>query len=177
MPALGNGTMQTRQKDKQKRPNYIVLSLGILAVLILGAFLLFKQLSSDSNSSDANGQSDIPTDSDQPNTKDSAATPNSDNKTSEDIHSSQVGTINIVSFDQSGGYVNVRAEVTGFATEQCVYSFEIADGKPVVREQSGSCSLISIPQSEFDRIGVYTLTVTAYSGDEKLTVSKEINVQ
>ena len=166
--------MQSRQKRKQKKVPYIFA--GVLLVAALGGFLLYKQLNADSNPY-ANTQGvDIYTDAEQPNPKDDGATTPS-NKTNEEIPASSTGALTIATLEQSDGYVNARAEVSNFTPQQCVYSFKIEGGKPVIREQTGSCVSISIPEVEFDRIGVYTLTVTAYAGDEKVTATKEIDVQ
>jgi flagellar basal body-associated protein FliL len=98
--------------------------------------------------------------------------------TSNQVPVANSGTITITTLNQTSGYVNAQAVVSGFSTTQCVYSFAAPQAKPVVRQINGNCSGISIPESEFEFIGTYTLTVTAYNGtSEKISASKDIAVQ
>lgn len=159
-----------------------------MAIIILTAFvvigaclvLVFKMIdplkNNQLNTNTTDGGSLDTTNPDQVDIKDEKSNLGS-NKTNEDISSSQSGSITIQSFEQKDGSVNVRAETSNFNALKCVYSFTADGGKPVVKEQAGGCSALSIPQNEFDMIGKYTLTVTAYSANEKVTISKEIVVQ
>jgi cytoskeletal protein RodZ len=98
--------------------------------------------------------------------------------TSEQVPIASSGSIIIDDLEQKAGYINAKATVSGFTTTQCVYSFAAEDAKPVVRQIDGTCQGISIPQGEFELIGTYTLTVTAYNGtSQKISVTKDINVQ
>lgn len=165
-----------KQKYKSNRKHNYPL-LGLLIIVLAGAllFILYQRYGEPRvNDINKNGAG-IQVDGERPETK--KELPGTDNKTSEDIDTSTTGTIEIASFNQSDGYVTVEAKIKDFAAQQCVYTFSIEAGKPVVREQSGSCSKISIPEGEFDRIGVYTLTVTAYADSDKLTTSQEIDIQ
>lgn len=100
------------------------------------------------------------------------------NTTSNQIPVATAGSIKITSLNQTNGYVNAKAVVSNFTTTQCVYSFYAPQAKPVVKQVNGDCAGVSIPQSEFEFIGTYTLTVTAYNGtSEKVSVSKDIAVQ
>jgi len=107
---------------------------------------------------------------------------NSD-QTASDTTSQQVpvapsGSVAIVDLSQADGYINAKATVSGFTTTQCVYTFTAQDARPVIRQINGDCTGVSIPQGEFELIGTYTLTVTAYNGTtEKVTASKDISVQ
>lgn len=98
-------------------------------------------------------------------------------KTSEDTPIVPSGSITIAELEQASGYVNARAAVSNFTTTQCVYSFVAENSRPVVREQQGGCSGVSISQNEFDKIGNYTLTVTAYNSAGKVEAKKDIYVR
>lgn len=94
--------------------------------------------------------------------------------TSEDVPAATSGSINIVDLNQADGFVNAKAEVGNFATSTCVYQFTSEGARPVTRELQGQCDGISIPQAEFEKIGNYTLVVTAYSNDQKLSSTPQI---
>ncbi len=164
------------QRKKSKKPLFITLGVVLVVVGVVVFFLFFKPSAqnTDNNSVDA-----VATDeqSGAKNIKDSpiAANPQND-APAEDIPASTVGGITITQLDQVGGIVRATATVTDFKTQKCVYSFTIDGGKPVVREQTGDCTALTVAQDYFDRIGRYTLTVTAYSDSDKLTTSQEINV-
>lgn len=106
---------------------------------------------------------------------DNTSTPSSE--TSNQVPLAKTGNIEIKNLNQKDGFVNVLATVSNFETNKCVYIFNATDSRPVVREISGNCSGVSIPQVEFEMIGTYTLTATAYSGSEKITATKDIDVK
>lgn len=100
-----------------------------------------------------------------------------DTKTSQEVPAATTGAIVITEVEQSNGYVNAKAATSNFSSSQCVYSFVAPDSRPVVKEQPGNCSGISVSQNEFDKIGTYTLTVTAYGESGKLEAKKEIYIR
>lgn len=95
----------------------------------------------------------------------------------ENIPVASSGSIEIVDLNQRDGFVNALAQVSGFTSTKCVYLFESEGARPIVREIVGACSGVSIPQVEFEKIGTYTLTVTAYNDSQKVTTSKELSVR
>lgn len=97
--------------------------------------------------------------------------------TSEEVPASVIGKIMISNLQQKNGFVNALATISDFDVKTCVYSFTSDGAKPVVKEQTNGCSGISIPQVEFEKIGLYTLTVTAYSPEQKISAIKEISIQ
>ena len=106
---------------------------------------------------------------------DTSSTPSLE--TSNQVPTAKTGTIDITNLNQKDGFVNALAVVSNFETSKCVYSFTTPDARPVVREVAGSCTGVSIPQVEFEMIGTYTLTATAYSGSEKITTTKGIDIK
>ena len=98
-------------------------------------------------------------------------------QTSEDIPVSPSGAVEIANLNQKDGYVNALAKITNFSTTKCVYLFESEGARPIAREQLGGCSGISIPEVEFEKIGTYTLTVTAYNNSSKITAKRDIVVR
>ena len=108
-------------------------------------------------------------------TNDENSTPSLE--TSNQVPIAKVGSIEVTNLNQNDGFVNVLATVSNFETSKCVYSFTAPDARPVVREVIGNCTGVSIPEVEFEIIGNYTLTATAYSGSEKLTAAKDIDIK
>lgn len=98
--------------------------------------------------------------------------------TSEQVPTSNTGIITIIDLEQTNGFVNANASVSNFETTQCVYSFTADGARPVIRQVDNSCTGVSIPQGEFEIIGKYTLTVTAYHGTtDKIIATKDINIR
>ena len=162
--------------NKSKKRTYAFILITVL--LIIGAVLAYyfyknqdptkdykpmydtstnaePQQSSGDSVKDNTSQSDLPT-------------------TSEDVAEATSGSITIVNLNQADGFVNAKAEVNNFTTSTCVYQFSSEGARPVTREIQGQCDGISIPQAEFEKIGNYTLLVTAYSNDQKLSSTPQI---
>lgn len=96
--------------------------------------------------------------------------------TTDQVPASSEGTIDIVDLNQATGFVNAKASTANFVATKCVYQFTSDGAKPVVRE-SENCNAISVPQADFEKIGTYSLTVTAYNANMKLVSSpKEVYV-
>lgn len=168
--------MKINNRKKSRKALYITLS--VIAVVAIGV-VLYYLVSSNQSATPNPYQPEYP-DSvvTPPNNENETKNPNSvDEQTSDEVPPSQVGSITITNLNQKSGYVNALATTSNFTPTQCVYSFSSNGSKPVVREQSGGCTGISIPEGEFDKIGTYTLTVTAYGGGEKLTASADIYVK
>jgi hypothetical protein len=184
-------------KSKLKKSNKVLVKkvgIGVLVILLIGTILFalektgvtnFYTNSEETNENAGTPYADIKDveitgDSDQSgdasNPKENSSTNISD-KTSNDFQVNTSGSISITTLDQTNGIVSAQATVSNFSPQQCVYTFTIQDGKPVIRETNNECTRVSIPQGEFDRIGLYKLTVTAYSGSEKLTTSKDIDIK
>lgn len=167
--------MKVRQKNKKQK--FIYISVGAIICVVAGGLLFAMQIQPNTSENPYISIKDVGIHSDpqKSNPKEEAGAVS--NQSSDEIPTSQAGSITITSLEQSGGYVHVRVDTMDFAVKQCVYSFKISDGKPVVREQSGGCEPVSIPEGEFDRIGVYTLTVTAYGSNQKISTSQNIDVR
>lgn len=164
------------QRKSQKKSLFITLGV---AFAVVGVVIFFLFLKPPTQYTDNNSVDTIATDeqSGAKNIKDSPIVANPQSNTpAEDIPASPVGSITITQLDQVDGMVRATATVDDFKTQKCVYSFTIDGGKPVVREQTGDCAALTVAQDYFDKIGRYTLTVTAYSDNDKLTTSQEINV-
>lgn len=172
--------MQIQRKPRKKSKKLFLIILILIAISIAGVmtyFWLFRQSPQNTTinpldalvSDDRDGANNI---------KDNPSPPTeaTGNMPAEDIPLNATGSIVINQLDQKNGMVRANASVSNFNTERCVYSFTAEDSKPVVREQAGNCSELTVPQDYFDKIGRYTLTVTAYSSNDKLTISQEIDV-
>lgn len=164
---------------------FILIGLVILLVGLTLAFLLTR--THDTKKDSHPKYSTTTTQSQSSSTKDETKTSKAPDKntatpptnvTSEQVSLASKGIITITDLDQSSGYINAKASVSDFNVTQCVYSFTAPDAKPVVRQQDGSCEGVSIPEAEFEIIGTYKLTVTAYNGIiEKISTTKDIDVQ
>lgn len=98
-------------------------------------------------------------------------------QTDQQVPTALEGSINVTELSQANGYINAKATIVNFTANKCVYSFVNQDARPVVRETSSGCDGISIPEVEFELIGTYNLTVTAYSETDKISTSKSIEIK
>lgn len=171
--------MQTTQTGKKR-----VIVLTLLAAVIVLATVVIYWYSSIQNPTDAyqpkypvenTPASDIP-----------FAVPNNTDKTdqiiaspqtSEEVPQATSGTLEIIELNQASGFVNARAKATNYSESKCVYQFGSTNARPIIREISGECSGISIPQVEFEKIGTYSLTVTAYNDTSKITATRDIAIR
>ncbi len=97
--------------------------------------------------------------------------------TSSDVPSSSSGSISITELNQTDGFINIRVSLSNFTPTTCVYQFT-SDGARPINKQVSDCKAISIPQAEFEKIGVYTVTAIAYSSKDKITSeNRELNVK
>lgn len=177
--------MHMKTNKISKLPLFVKILIPVLAFALLASAIIFYLFYGADPTKDYNpkyplndsGQSVSNTpesnSSDQP-SKNPVST---NDKTSEDTPVVPTGSIAIAELEQSSGYVNARAVVSNFTAAQCVYSFVAENSRPVVREQQGDCSGVSISQNEFDKIGTYTLTVTAYNSAGKVEAKKDIYVR
>lgn len=172
------------QRKLKKKTLVIVAIIGI-ALIIAAVIWVFvasrepvkqaspKYSTSSSSTQKNNGGSTSQTEQNSKGSDNTATT-----VTSQQVPVAPKGSVSIVDLEQAKGYINAKAVVSNFTTTQCVYSFTAQDARPVIRQIDGDCEGISIPQGEFELIGTYTLTVTAYNGTtEKISGSKDIAVQ
>ncbi len=94
--------------------------------------------------------------------------------TSEEVPVSSTGSIQISTLNQQDGFINALAETRNIQVDECIYIFTSDGARPVTRETKDSCDGVSIPQVEFDKVGVYKLVVTAYGEGKKISATKEI---
>ena len=165
-------------KNQKNQKIYLAIGVATLALLIIAAcmyyFIFSKPKPAPQQSQYPVSSSDEGSDTD---TTDKAPSNTTDIIPSEDIPVSTAGSVAITNLNQRNGYVNALAEVSSFTPSQCVYTFTSEGSKPVTREQKGGCSGVSILEDEFDKVGTYTLTVSVYGNNQKLTASKDIYVQ
>lgn len=95
----------------------------------------------------------------------------------ENTPTSSNGTITIQDLNQRDGFVNVNVNTASFSTARCVYQFTSEGARPIIKEFQGNCQATSIPQVEFEKIGTYTFTATAYNATEKITVTRDIDIR
>ena len=167
------------QKSTDKNTKRIVIISVLTVVLIATAVgaLFYSTRPSEQPSSSAPGipageQGTINPTKEQ----DLNSTPPED-KTDEEIQPSKEGAVVISGYGQSGGVITASATVTDFQTVKCVYLFESSGAKPVVKETANGCDTVSINEVVFDKVGTYTLTVTAYSANEKIVAAQEVQVK
>ena len=172
--------MFLRKDKKNKRRLFFIV---ILAIVLIGAGVAAYFIFTNSNdpTKSYKPEYDISKNNDDPQSeegkKESVKDTPQDDRTNEEIPVAPQGTVSITDLNQRDGYVNVAATTANFETQKCVYSFISEGARPVTREQSGNCQATSIPQAEFDKIGSYTLHVTAYDTTSKITASQTINIQ
>ncbi len=169
-----------RQKPFLKTKRGLVVVVGLVLLALFGVWYFFYYPQDPTRSykpqyPQASSSDERPASTTQQPTKESG-TP-LDTRVSEDVPVASQGLIDIADLNQKDGFVNARAQVSGFSVVKCVYQFESTGARPVIREQSGGCSGVSIPQVEFEKIGTYTLTVTTYGDTDKLSASKDILVR
>lgn len=165
-------------KNQKNQKLYLAIGIAVLILLIVAAFVYYFIFSKPKP---APQQSQYPVlssdESSSSESSDKAPSSTTDATPSEDIPVSTAGSVAITNLNQRNGYVNALAEVSSFTPSQCVYTFTSDGSKPVTREQKGGCSGVSILEDEFDKVGTYTLTVSVYGNNQKLTASKDIYVQ
>lgn len=172
--------MLAQKQNRLKKP--LVISVVMIMLLVLG-FIIYNLLfiPKDPTSSYSPQYPDSTSIENTPsgnNTHDTTKVANPQGEQiAEDVPVASGGSVNILDFNQQNGFVNALAKVNAFTPIKCVYLFESEGTRPVVRELSGDCTGISIPQVEFEKIGKYVLTVTAYSDSEKLSTSKELSIR
>ena len=170
--------MKINTQSKSTNTIWIV-SISLIGLLAVGGALYYYLVYLPNYDPTSNYRPVYPVDKTETASKESsksAATPES-SRTSEEVPTTSVGSITINELYQKDGYVNVKAVVSNFSATSCVYSFVIDSGKPVVKEHNGTCAGLSISQDEFDKIGTYTITATAYSASEKLTATGTIDIR
>ena len=165
-------------KNQNKRKLYVLLAAGAIALIVVGAsvyYFVFAKVKPVPEQS----QYPLSTSPDTSNTDTNDKQPSkaTDTTPNEDIPVSSAGSVTITNLNQQNGYVNALAEVAAFTPTQCVYTFSSEGSKPVTREQQGNCSGVSIFKDEFDKVGTYTLTVSVYGNNQKLTTSKDIDIR
>lgn len=171
--------MQTSKRSSKKVFLIGACTVALLFVGVLAYWWYISQQSPTASYSAKYPVQDVSTDEEdsEGDVNDKASQSTSSNQTSEDVSLSSQGSIAIVDLAQESGFVNALATVSGFSVLKCVYQFESSNARPIVRETAETCSGVSIPQVEFEKIGTYTLTVTAYSESEKITTSREIEIR
>lgn len=169
---------KTRVNQRAKSKVVIWASCIVAALLLVGGvyyYFIRKTLPTDTYSPRYPISSQTPTTNQEQKGDTAAEQPSS--TTTEQVPAATTGSIRITDLVQEKGFVNIGIEVSNFTVSKCVLSFTSDGAKPIVREQSGGCHNTSIPQVEFEKIGDYTLTVTAYSASDKIQATQEINVQ
>lgn len=148
-----------------------------LALAVIYWFVLRDKTPVDQNTTDPTIQSAKDSTENSPGDKESIKVDGSD-ATSEQVPESTSISVDSIDFNQSSGFVNSSAIVSGSSQEgTCVFSFTTTDGRPVVKESKGSstCS-VKISEVEFDKIGEWDLSVTFYSQNSKAAASRKVMI-
>lgn len=168
----------SRRANKHRKVIIFVIAAILLAVSLVVVYKIFFKNEDPTTSfrpeypqSLQEQKDDLPTDSNKTPSQSSTLP-----QTTEEIPIAQAGQVTISNLNQKDGFINALAVVDNFSATSCVYFFSSEGARPIVREQSGSCAGVSIPQVEFDKIGDYTLTVTVYDGSQRITTTKMIKV-
>lgn len=171
------------KKTSTHNSKRILILIGAATLVLIAAIIVFLVFKEDTPPASPDAKYPVTQ-----NNANAPTNPNTDTSTTTDkpiqgnivaqpddqISIAQEGGIVISELGQSDGYVNAKASVTNFTLAKCVYSFSNPDARPVVRETVKDCSGISIPEVEFEILGTYTLTVTAYGENDKLIATKDI---
>lgn len=157
------------------------LLVGLIAALLIAAaagLYYYKTAQKPTDTYDPQFPVSGSTKQPQPNVKQgSKENPITLPETTENTPTSSNGTITIEDLNQRDGFVNVNVTTANYSTARCVYQFTSEGARPVIKEFQGSCQATSIPQVEFEKIGIYTFTATAYNATEKITVTRDIDVR
>lgn len=165
---------QTKQKVSKK--SIIISSISIvLFVCVLTIWYISQANSNTDNLPSETSAPEQVTSNNKDGVKSNPTT--NENILNEDIPVSENGSVMITNITQDNGIITVLVGVSNFTVAQCVYSFTSEGSKPVVKETSDGCEQISISQDEFDKIGNYTLTVSAYGSNQKIIATKDVYIQ
>lgn len=96
----------------------------------------------------------------------------------ETVSSSASMTITETTSNTSG--VRVASVVAGFAPTRCIFSFNSPDSRPVVKETDAtgqSCGPLEVRSVEFDKIGEWDISITAYSLAQRVVAEGRVSVQ
>jgi len=182
--------MKINNHNKAKtNKSKIILSI-LSTVLVLGAVSLLALHFHNVNQLDATRQAQK--------TKDEAQTDSAKNdalkgstpadtdvsggKTSEEVPSTPAVSVVISNFNQANGLVSASATIQGSAQNgTCVFLFTSDGTKPVTRQVDVASNTtqicqISIPEVEFNKLGVWKLDVTYYANNQKSEVTQNVTI-
>lgn len=163
--------------NKNKNIKAILLSAFIVLLSAVAVYYILKPSPSPDRQVDqryTTGEEDLNNNAPAKTTTDPKSSLPSDN---ESIPSNNTASISIDELSQSNGQITAKASTVDITVSNCVYNFTSEGARPVVRETKGGCNTISIPSVEFEKIGTYTLTVTAYDEATRISTTKKINVE
>ncbi len=176
--------MQIQKKTKRKPflfISFIVLLLIVVGVIAFNVTRRPNQGTSDTEKSKVNGSD---SENDQKKSDIPSKNSNADvdvTKSTDQIPVNQAASIDITSLSQANGNITYSASFKGIeGNGTCSAQFSIDDAKPVTRvtKASGSvCEPVSIPEMEFTRLGLWTLTIRYYTNDSQVTTSKAIEIK
>jgi hypothetical protein len=176
-------------KKYKKISKIKIITSAIIMIALLGSVFIFlnrqaskvdqdnaAQKSKDeaqtnsAKSTDANGSSD-------------KSNSSISSKTSEQVPDSSTVTVNIDRSSQADGLVSSIAVINNTSESgSCVFIYSTPDAKPVSREAKSTlidtkntCS-IGIPEVEFNKLGLWNLTVYFYLNDQKSETTKDVTI-
>ena len=176
--------MQQIKKPRQKERKATLLILAAAVLLIGGVvaayYLNQPKPAEQPTANDTSTVSPQPSDSETRESSQDKQQPDSPyvdpSKNTDEVPKEVSSSLKITKLLQTSGTVDYQAEATGARAGKCSALFTSEIGKPVTRTSDTSTGVCkaSIPSTEFDSLGEWTLTVRFYFNNKQIDASKKI---
>lgn len=175
---------QSTPRSRSRRRVILLIVSIVLLLLAVGLLLVFYNPKNDPVDSSAEDPT-ITSAKDTPSTTGSAKTNSGQGgvTTSDQVPENSQISVGELTFQQNNGIVSASSVVNSSSTGDCVFSFTTTDGRPVVKQTVStatadyqSCN-ITIPEVEFDKIGVWEMNVTFYMDGSKSSAVKNVEIR
>lgn len=172
------------QKKTNRRKLFLLLVTTVVVIITVLSLVWYQNYRSNKDrEAQIKTQDEAQTGSAKNNSLDTSGketqTPPSDS-TTEEVENNTTASIIIDSFSQEDHLIKVSAHGTNTTSAgPCVFQFSATDSRPVVKQvaaSNGVCT-VSIAETEFDKIGSWTLKVTYYVNDSKTEATRDVTIQ
>lgn len=172
----------SQSNASKRRGSKFLMSALILAVLLIGAAGYFW-VNSRSND-EPKSTDDIRDTSKQPGAE--GDTGNTESKITESAVAQppdsidSTASLEIIEKSSGANGVRVTARATGITPARCQFSFSSPESRPVVKETAAkgvTCGPLEIAAVEFDKIGEWNISVTAYNSEQRVVAEGTLIVQ
>ena len=157
----------------------------LLSFFCIGGYLAFHYFGSSTTQENKDDPTAISAKEETPRAKSSK--PSTDQgglETADQVPISSQLSVSQLDFLQNNGRVAATATVNSTSsTGECVFSFTIPEGRPVVKQVTSATESdkqrcgVSIPEVEFDKLGQWEMVVTFYQGGTKGSASRSVNIR